>query len=269
MKELWRTRPPVGNGLGHRTTTDIAYGNYVIPAGSTVRPNIWYSASPPTINLAALTVVGYRAIGQDPIRHPDPEVFRPERWEGDTLSVCLKVCNPKKDMKLNFLSPSNLVTCLTTPRETILPLVWVAGCVSNDCLTPSIPFISIRECSCILSVGKTNQTYMIGPGQQVADRSFATAIMRILWALEIKVRPGTKLPVVPEDYMEPQLPGVPGSKLPVCLSVRKERKSLINKAWEKEQQEWKVYVSRQWIYLPVLTTKKANIPMQGSMDADI
>lgn len=34
-------RPPVGNGLGHRTKIDITYNGYVIPANSTVRPNIW------------------------------------------------------------------------------------------------------------------------------------------------------------------------------------------------------------------------------------
>ncbi|KAI8294180.1 Cytochrome P450 monooxygenase yanC [Colletotrichum sp. SAR11_240] len=68
MKETWRMRPPVGNALAHRITADIAYEDYVIPAGSTVRPNIW-------------------AIGRDPKRHPDPDTFRPERWEGDELSV--------------------------------------------------------------------------------------------------------------------------------------------------------------------------------------
>ncbi|KAI1370242.1 cytochrome P450 [Hypoxylon crocopeplum] len=144
MKEVWRTRPPVGNGLGHRTTKDIAYGDYVIPAGSTVRPNIW-------------------AIGRDPKRHPNPDKFQPERWEGDTLS----------------------------PQQ-----------------SANLPDATQRD-HFAFGVGRR-----FCPGVQVAERSFAVAIMRVLWALEIGVRPGTELPVNPDDYAEPTLPGVPGPRLP-------------------------------------------------------
>ncbi|KAK1851456.1 cytochrome p450 [Colletotrichum chrysophilum] len=65
--------------------------------------------------------------------------------------------------------------------------------------------------------------------------------MRTLWAFDIGVRPGTQMPLNPDDYVEKELPGVPGSKLPLSLKVRSERKSLIEQAWKKELAEWKVY----------------------------
>ncbi|KAF4903206.1 Cytochrome P450 monooxygenase patH [Colletotrichum viniferum] len=171
MKETWRMRPPVGNALAHRITADTAYEDYVIPAGSTVRPNIW-------------------AIGRDPKRHPDPDTFRPERWEGDELSTQQSA---------------------------------------------NLPYATQRD-HFAFGVGRR-----FCPGVQVAERSFAVAIMRTVWAYEIGVRPGTPLPLNPDDYMEKELPGVPGSRLPLSLKVRPERKSLIEEAWKKELAEWQVY----------------------------
>ncbi|KAF4485923.1 Cytochrome P450 monooxygenase atE [Colletotrichum fructicola Nara gc5] len=171
MKETWRMRPPVGNALAHRITADIAYEDYVIPAGSTVRPNIW-------------------AIGRDLKRHPDPDTFRPERWEGDKLSTQQSANLPDATQRDHFAFG-----------------------------------VGRRFC----------------PGVQVAERSFAVAIMRTLWAFDIGVRPGTQMPLNPDDYMEKELPGVPGSRLPLSLKVRSERKSLIEEAWKKELAEWQVY----------------------------
>lgn len=39
IKETWRMRPPVGNGLGY--PRKLTSNGYVIPANSTIRPNIW------------------------------------------------------------------------------------------------------------------------------------------------------------------------------------------------------------------------------------
>lgn len=50
------------------------------------------------------------------------------------------------------------------------------------------------------------------------------------------------MPLNPDDYMEKELPGVPGSTLPLSLKVRPERKSLIEEAWKKALAEWQVYV---------------------------
>lgn len=77
---------------------------------------------------------------------------------------------------------------------------------------------------------------------QVADRSFAVAIMRTLWAFDIGVRPGSPMPLNPDTYMEKELPGVPGRRLPLSLKVRADRKPLIEEAWKKELAEWQIYV---------------------------
>ncbi|CAG9953155.1 unnamed protein product [Clonostachys rosea f. rosea IK726] len=170
MKETWRMRPPVGNGLGHRTKIDIKYNGYVIPANSTIRPNIW-------------------AIGRDPERHPNPDVFKPERWEGD----------------------------VSTSQE--------SGNYADNTKRDHFAFgVGRRFC----------------PGVQVADRSFAVAIMRFLWSFDMSIRPGVKLPINPDDYMEPFLPGIPGSRFPLSLKVRENRKDLIIKAWEAEIPNWKL-----------------------------
>ncbi|KAG8719598.1 hypothetical protein FRC08_002464 [Ceratobasidium sp. 394] len=41
IQEVMRFHPPVPLGLPHRTTEDVKYGNYQIPAGTTIRSNIW------------------------------------------------------------------------------------------------------------------------------------------------------------------------------------------------------------------------------------
>lgn len=67
--------------------------------------------------------------------------------------------------------------------------------------------------------------------------------MRFLWSFEIRARPGVPLPINPDDYMEPFLPGIPGARFPISLTVREDRKSLIAQAWEKELAEWNFKVS--------------------------
>ncbi|KAJ9660016.1 hypothetical protein H2201_007121 [Coniosporium apollinis] len=75
----------------------------------------------------------------------------------------------------------------------------------------------------------------ICPCYHVAERSLAVAIMRILWAFDIAPAPGTKLPLDPRDY-PPDMPGNPGTNLPVTLKVRsEEKKRIINAAYEAEQ----------------------------------
>ncbi|KAL1591639.1 hypothetical protein SLS60_011637 [Paraconiothyrium brasiliense] len=64
MKELWRWRPPVALGHPHITTRELTYNGMRLPAGSRIHLNAW-------------------AIGHDPHRHPDPERFWPERYDGD------------------------------------------------------------------------------------------------------------------------------------------------------------------------------------------
>ncbi|KAG2066752.1 cytochrome P450 [Suillus decipiens] len=63
MLEALRWRPATPAGFPHRATEDIVWNGMCIPAGATVRGNIW-------------------CIGRDPSVYHDPEVFDPQRWIG-------------------------------------------------------------------------------------------------------------------------------------------------------------------------------------------
>ena len=55
--------------------------------------------------------------------------------------------------------------------------------------------------------------------------------MRLLWAFDISVRPGTPLPLDPKNYPD-DFPGNPGQDLPVVLTVRSpERLATIQRAY--------------------------------------
>ncbi|KAG4259090.1 hypothetical protein FPRO03_13312 [Fusarium proliferatum] len=72
----------------------------------------------------------------------------------------------------------------------------------------------------------------ICPGYHFADRSFAVSVMRILWAFDISLKPGTKLPLDPQSFPG-DMPGNPGLELPVVLTVRSpERLATIQKEFE-------------------------------------
>ncbi|KAG1750426.1 cytochrome P450 [Suillus paluster] len=64
ISEALRWRPVAVNGLAHRTTKDVIWGNYCIPAGTTVIGNHW-------------------AISRDPEVYPEPHAFKPQRWIND------------------------------------------------------------------------------------------------------------------------------------------------------------------------------------------
>ncbi|CAG8950772.1 hypothetical protein HYFRA_00002985 [Hymenoscyphus fraxineus] len=61
VKEILRWRPPVPTGIPHRLENDDIYGDYFIPGGATIHALEW-------------------GICRDPVKYPDPEAFRPERW---------------------------------------------------------------------------------------------------------------------------------------------------------------------------------------------
>ncbi|KAG0696657.1 cytochrome P450 [Suillus ampliporus] len=61
ISEALRWRPMASNGMPHRTTKDVIWENYCIPAGTTVFGNHW-------------------AISRDPEAYPEPYVFKPQRW---------------------------------------------------------------------------------------------------------------------------------------------------------------------------------------------
>ncbi|KAG2100197.1 cytochrome P450 [Suillus discolor] len=64
ISEALRWRPLVPFGFPHRTTEDVIWENYCIPAGTTVFGNHW-------------------AISRDPEVYPEPDAFKPQRWIDD------------------------------------------------------------------------------------------------------------------------------------------------------------------------------------------
>ncbi|KAG2358689.1 cytochrome P450 [Suillus spraguei] len=64
ISEALRWRPLGPNGFPHRTTKDVIWENYCIPAGTTVLGNHW-------------------AISRDAEVYPDPDAFKPQRWIND------------------------------------------------------------------------------------------------------------------------------------------------------------------------------------------
>ncbi|KAJ8587525.1 cytochrome P450 [Rhizopogon salebrosus TDB-379] len=64
ISEALRWRPLLANGVPHRTTEDVIWRNYCIPAGTTVIGNQW-------------------AISRDPEYYPEPHSFKPQRWIDD------------------------------------------------------------------------------------------------------------------------------------------------------------------------------------------
>ncbi|KAJ4983179.1 hypothetical protein SVAN01_11322 [Stagonosporopsis vannaccii] len=77
----------------------------------------------------------------------------------------------------------------------------------------------------------------ICPGYHVAERSLAIAIMRIVWAFEIKPAPNARLPLDLRDYPG-EMPGNPGEHMPVMLIPRSEAKQrIIHAEFEKAEAE--------------------------------
>ncbi|KAG2339978.1 cytochrome P450 [Suillus weaverae] len=61
ISEALRWRPVSSSGMAHRTTKDVIWENYRIPAGTTVFGNHW-------------------SISRDPDVYPEPDAFKPQRW---------------------------------------------------------------------------------------------------------------------------------------------------------------------------------------------
>lgn len=75
------------------------------------------------------------------------------------------------------------------------------------------------------------------PDYHVAERSLAIAVMRTLWAFEIKPAPGTTTPIDMSKHRS-FMPGDPGVTMPVTLVVRSEsKKVMIDEEYEREMLE--------------------------------
>ncbi|PIL32446.1 cytochrome P450 [Ganoderma sinense ZZ0214-1] len=66
-KEVARFHNPFWLGKPHMSTEDFAYHGYFIPKGTVVVGNTW-------------------TMHRDPVRHPDPHMFNPDRYANDTTS---------------------------------------------------------------------------------------------------------------------------------------------------------------------------------------
>lgn len=75
LLEVYRWGPPTHLGVPHSLTQDDNYKGYFLPKGSTVISNIW-------------------AISRDPSIYPDPDAFRPERFE-EMDAEKVKASHPK------------------------------------------------------------------------------------------------------------------------------------------------------------------------------
>ncbi|KAG0694286.1 cytochrome P450 [Suillus ampliporus] len=64
ISEALRWRLASSNGMAHRTTKEVIWENYCIPAGTTVIGSHW-------------------AISRDPEVYPEPHAFKPQRWIDD------------------------------------------------------------------------------------------------------------------------------------------------------------------------------------------
>ncbi|KAK5116576.1 hypothetical protein LTR85_009201 [Meristemomyces frigidus] len=77
----------------------------------------------------------------------------------------------------------------------------------------------------------------ICPGYNVAERSLALAIMRILWAFNVEPSPHAKLPPNSLDWRG-TFPGLPGPDMPIVLVPRSQEKvRLVGEAMKKADAE--------------------------------
>lgn len=76
LMEVYRWNPPLPLSVSHRLMQNDVYRDYFIPEGSTIIPNVW-------------------AMSRDSSIYPDPEAFRPERFE-EMGPDTLKAADPKK-----------------------------------------------------------------------------------------------------------------------------------------------------------------------------
>jgi cytochrome P450 len=91
------------------------------------------------------------------------------------------------------------------------------------------------------------------PGYNVAERSLAVAIMRLLWAFQIEPVQGTQLPLRCSNFEGGDgIPGVPDKRLPVTLRVLPGRKAIIEDHMRVLDASRAQFVSREHCFLRML-----------------
>ena len=84
LKEVARWQPVIPLGIPHKSTEDLTYKGYRIPAGSVIIPNIWSvkGGAARRMHSRLFPITTRRAISRDPSVYSDPERFAPERFLG-------------------------------------------------------------------------------------------------------------------------------------------------------------------------------------------
>ncbi|KAK8221384.1 cytochrome P450 [Phyllosticta capitalensis] len=143
------------------------------------------------------------AIGRDPKRHKDPERFWPERFEGDNTTVG---------------GGDRVEKTLKTHKGQVQQSANLADATQRD----HFAFGAGRR---------------ICPGTTVAERSLGIAIMRILWAFDVKPSSAAKHPLNPQEWSADP-PGNPGEGMPIVLEPRSDEKvKAVEEAWKRQQEE--------------------------------
>ncbi|EED83479.1 predicted protein, partial [Postia placenta Mad-698-R] len=102
LLEVYRWNPPIPLGAPHALTQDDIYKGYFLLKGSSVISNIW-------------------AISRDPSIYPDPDAFRPERFE-EMDAEKVKACDPKRYI-------FGFGRCICPGRHLVDMSVWLAAAI--------------------------------------------------------------------------------------------------------------------------------------------
>lgn len=180
-----------------------------------------------------LNLNGY-ALQHDPQRHQDPETFWPERYEGDetTAMQSINSSDVQKRDHFAFGAGRRYISFFLLPFSLFHPNPFLGSRSKRK-----------KKKSSQYRLTKNRRQNRICPGYNVAERSLAVAIMRILWAFEVTPSPDAKLPLNIADWRG-DFPGLAGPTMPVMMLPRsKERVAVIDEAFAAAKMEREAIVS--------------------------
>ncbi|EED83485.1 predicted protein [Postia placenta Mad-698-R] len=145
LLEVYRWGPPTHLGVPHSLTQDDNYKGYFLPKGSTVISNIW-------------------AISRDPSIYPDPDAFRPERFE-EMDAEKVKASHPKmrEYVPVRSICPGRHLAEMSfwLAAATILATLDIHKARDGKNIEPTVSFITgMTRCpqEFVCSIRPRNQT---------------------------------------------------------------------------------------------------------------